>query len=148
MIGKAYEGVDEFSKASFRYQRGPELSDKQKKRKAEQAVALDTEASSSKRLITLWIPSNTHHDHKLNFIEHFWCSCKWYVRVHCEYSIQSLHMIHPAALKSISSEAIDRCIRVFDVYATGYKHGSTALKEHVIIRLLIQLGAVHFFAPV
>jgi hypothetical protein len=31
MMGKAYEESDMFNKASFRYQRGPELSNKQKK---------------------------------------------------------------------------------------------------------------------
>jgi hypothetical protein len=100
MMGKAYKQNNAFDKASFRYQRGPELSNKQKKQKVEQAG-----------------------------------SCKWYVQEHCEYQTQSLCKILPAALKSVASEAINqyshRCIRVLDAYATGYKYGSTAFKEHV-----------------
>jgi hypothetical protein len=42
MMGEAYKGNNVFNKASFRYQRGPELSNKQKKRKTEQEIALDT----------------------------------------------------------------------------------------------------------
>jgi hypothetical protein len=42
--------------------------------------------------------------------------CEWYIREHCEYSIQILRKILPAGLESVSSEAINRyyhqCIRV------------------------------------
>jgi hypothetical protein len=58
MTGKAYyEGKDVFNKIDFRYERGSELSNKPKTQKAKRTVALDIEASSSKRLTTLWTPT-------------------------------------------------------------------------------------------
>ena len=38
---------------------------------------------------------------ELNFIERFWCAAKWYARENCEYSLEGLRKIVPAALDSV-----------------------------------------------
>jgi hypothetical protein len=72
---------------------------------------------------------------ELNFIEHAWCSCKWYAREHCEYSLESLRRIQPEALKSVSSVTINRyyrrCMRILNAYDSGFHYGTKTFKDHV-----------------
>jgi hypothetical protein len=46
--------------------------------------------------------------YELNFIEHFWCSCKAYTRDHCTFTTQGLPKILPEAIKSVSTTIINR----------------------------------------
>jgi hypothetical protein len=72
---------------------------------------------------------------ELNFIEHFWCSSKWYVREHCEYSLESLRRILPEALKSVSEATTNRyyhrCMRILNAYDSGFHYGTKTFKDHV-----------------
>ena len=44
---------------------------------------------------------------ELNFTKHYWCSCKWYAREPCEYSLQGLQKSVPAALDSVTATTIN-----------------------------------------
>ena len=61
----------------------------------------------------------------LNFIERFWCAAEWYAGGNCEYSLEGLRKIVPAALDSVSAVSINRyynhCTRVIDAHADGFK---------------------------
>ena len=61
---------------------------------------------------------------ELNFIERFWCAAKWYARENCEYSLEGLGKVVPAALDSVSDLSINRCYNhcawVIDAYADGF----------------------------
>jgi hypothetical protein len=72
---------------------------------------------------------------ELNFIERFWCAAKWYAREHCEYSLDGLRKVLPAALNSVSIASINcyynHCVRVMEAYIDGLKYGTKAFTEHV-----------------
>jgi hypothetical protein len=72
---------------------------------------------------------------ELNFIERYWCGVKWYTRDNCEYSLQGLRTILPAALDSVSTAAINRhyyhCMRVLEAYREGIAYGTKAFTERV-----------------
>jgi hypothetical protein len=74
---------------------------------------------------------------KLNFIERFWCPYKWHIREHCEYSLESLRRILPEALKSVSSETINRyyhrCMRILNACDSGFGYGIKTFKDHLYI---------------
>ena len=65
---------------------------------------------------------------KLNFIERFWCAAKWYPRENCEYSLEGLRKVVPAALHSVSAASINRyynhCAQAIAAYADGPEHGT------------------------
>ena len=71
----------------------------------------------------------------LNFIEWYWCGCKWYARENCQYTLPGLRETVPEALKSVSRAAIHRhyqhCMRTIDAYAAGAKYGTEEFKERV-----------------
>jgi len=62
---------------------------------------------------------------ELNFIEHFWCSAKWYTRENCEYSLKGLRRVLPEALDSVTPATINcyyrRCMRTLGAYMDGHK---------------------------
>ena len=72
---------------------------------------------------------------QLNFIERFWCAAKWYARENCEYSLEGLRKIVPAALNSVTAVSINRyynhCARVIDAYTDGFKYGRKDFTAHV-----------------
>ena len=65
---------------------------------------------------------------ELNFIERFWCAAKWYARENCEYSLDGLRKVVPAALDSVSATSINRyynhCAWAIDAYADEFKYGT------------------------
>jgi hypothetical protein len=161
MMKTVKNNIQIFDKVKFRYQRGLELGQMQKRRKTKQVNQLRAEASSLMPLTEDWLLLTTDetplrpciqkdfHEQtgrlqevifypkfhcELNFIKHFWCSCKWYVREHCEYSLESLRRILPEALKSVSSATINRyyrCMRILNAYDSSFHYGTKTFKDHV-----------------
>lgn len=72
---------------------------------------------------------------ELNFIERFWCSAKYYTRENCQYSLEGLREVVPAAMRHVSPASINRyynhCSRTIDAYASGHDYGTKAFKEQV-----------------
>jgi hypothetical protein len=72
---------------------------------------------------------------ELNFIERYWCGAKCYAREHCEYSLEGLRKVLPAALNSVSTASINRhyhyCMRVLEAYAEGFVYGTKAFTDCV-----------------
>ena len=65
---------------------------------------------------------------ELNFIERYWCGCKWYARGNCRYSLDRLRGTKPAALSSVCSATIHRhylhCMRIIEAYGCGVTYGT------------------------
>ena len=72
---------------------------------------------------------------ELNFIERYWCGCKWYARENCQYTLDGLRETVPAALNSVSSVTIHRhylhCMRIINAYGSGEIYGTKEFKERV-----------------
>lgn len=72
---------------------------------------------------------------ELNFIEHFWCYAKWWIRDHCEYSIGGLRENIPKALHSVSSKSInryyERCMRIIAAYSEGTEYGTEEFQKRI-----------------
>jgi len=72
---------------------------------------------------------------ELNFIERYWCGCKWYARENCQYTLEGLRETVPEALNSVPSATIHRhylhCLRIINAYASGAEYGSREFKEWV-----------------
>lgn len=72
---------------------------------------------------------------ELNFIERYWCGCKWYARENCQYTLEGLRETVPEALNSVPSATIHRhylhCVRIINAYASGAEYGSREFKERV-----------------
>ena len=72
---------------------------------------------------------------ELNFIERYWCGCKWYARENCLYTFTGLRETVPKALDSVSPATIHRyylhCMRIIDAYAAGVAYGTGEFKERV-----------------
>ena len=72
---------------------------------------------------------------ELNFIERLWCAAKRHAREQCEYSLDGLRKVLPAALSSGTSISINRycnhCSRIMDAYSEGFKCGTNAFTDHV-----------------
>jgi hypothetical protein len=72
---------------------------------------------------------------ELNFIERYWCGCKWYARENCQYTLEGLRETIPEALNSVSFATIHRhylhCLRIINAYASGAEYGSQEFKERV-----------------
>ena len=72
---------------------------------------------------------------KLEFIERYWCGCKWYARENCLYTFMGLRETAPEALNSVSPVMIHRhylfCMRIIDAYATGVRYGTEEFKAQV-----------------
>lgn len=66
---------------------------------------------------------------ELNWIEYYWGGAKRYARDNCEYSIEALRQIIPAALSSVSHSTIHgfyhRCMRQIQAYRAGVEFGTT-----------------------
>ena len=72
---------------------------------------------------------------ELNFIERYWCGCKWYARENCQYTLDGLRETVPAALNSVSSITIHRhylhCMQIIDTYESEARYGTKEFKERV-----------------
>jgi hypothetical protein len=72
---------------------------------------------------------------ELNFIERYWCGCKWYARENCQYSLTGLRETVPTALNSVTSSTIHRhylhCVRILKAYESGAVYGTKEFKETV-----------------
>ena len=94
----------------------------------EQKGQLQEEVEAANHLIIFYLMIHC----ELNFIERFWCAAKWYARENCEYPIEGLRKIVPAALDSVSAVSINRyynhCSWAIDAYADGFKMVRRALR--------------------
>ena len=65
---------------------------------------------------------------ELNFMEHFWCSAKWYTR-------ENGRRVLPEALDSVTPATINRyyrrCMRTLGAYMDGHTYGTKEFKEKV-----------------
>ena len=73
---------------------------------------------------------------ELNFIERYWCGCKWYARENCQYTLNGLRETVPAALCSVFPATIHwhylHCMRIIDAYASGAIYGTWELRSGCI----------------
>ena len=71
----------------------------------------------------------------LNFIERYWCGCKWYALEDCLCTITDLRETVLKDLNSVSLAKIHRYylrgMRTIDTYAAGVAYGTEELKERV-----------------
>ena len=72
---------------------------------------------------------------ELNFIERYWCGCKWYAGENCQYILDGLRGAVRAALCSVSSATINQhylhCMRITNAYGSGAIYGTKEFKERV-----------------
>lgn len=72
---------------------------------------------------------------EINFIEHFWCGVKWWLRDHCEYSINGLRRNLPEALHSVTPTSInryyERCKRIIVAYGEGCEYGTEEFRDKI-----------------
>ena len=72
---------------------------------------------------------------ELNFIERYWCGCKWYARENCQYNLDGLRQTALAALDSVTPATIHwhylHCMWIIDAYGSGATYGTKEFKERV-----------------
>lgn len=73
--------------------------------------------------------------YKLNFIERFWCSAKWFACENCKYNFEALQNILSKALHSVTKSMINRyylhCHKILEMYIDGYKYETKSFKDTI-----------------